>query len=181
LREIALHILDIAANSISAGAANITISIIANHRDDILEIMIADDGKGMSPEMVQMVTDPFTTSRTERNVGLGIPLLKAAAEACHGWFGIDSERGKGTKVQVGFQLGHIDRMPLGDLPNTFLGLIIGTPDVHWVFRVKNDEQEFYFDDAELKKELGSDCLAEPEVIHYVRELFTEGIEALALN
>jgi len=181
LREIALHILDIAANSISAGAANISISIAENHIDDTLEISISDDGKGMSPEMVQIVTDPFTTSRTERNVGLGIPLLKAAAEACNGSFGISSEIGKGTRVQVRFQLGHIDRMPLGDLPSTFLGLIIGTPNVHWTFRVKNDEKEFYFDDAELKNELGGDCLAEPEVIRYVREVFSEGINALALN
>ncbi|MEL7646376.1 MAG: ATP-binding protein [Anaerolineaceae bacterium] len=181
MREIALHILDIAANSISAGAANITISIVGNHRDDSLEITITDDGKGMSPEMVAIVTDPFTTSRTERNVGLGIPLLKAAAEACHGSFRIDSEPGQGTKVQVNFQLGHIDRMPLGDLPNTFLGLLIGTPDVHWIFRVKNDEKEFTFDDAELKKELGEDCLTEPDIIRYIRELFTEEIEVLALN
>jgi anti-sigma regulatory factor (Ser/Thr protein kinase) len=181
LREIALHILDIAANSISAGARNIAISIVGNHREDSLEITITDDGKGMSPEMAAMVTDPFTTSRKERNVGLGIPLLKAAAEACNGSFRLASEPDKGTKVQVSFQLGHIDRMPLGDLPGTFLGLLIGTPEVHWTFRVKNDEKEFTFDDAELKKELGEDCLAEPAVIRYVRELFTEGIEALALN
>jgi hypothetical protein len=181
LREITLHILDIAANSISAGAKNISISIIGNHKDDTLEITISDDGKGMTPEMVAIVTDPFTTTRTERNVGLGIPLLKAAAEACNGWFNISSELGKGTKVQVGFQLSHIDRMPLGDVPSTLLGLLIGTPEVHWTFRVKNDEKEFYFDDTELKRELGGDCLSEPEVIRYVRELFTEEIDALALN
>lgn len=181
MREIALHILDIAANSISAGARNISISIIGNRKDDALDITISDDGKGMTPEMVQTVTDPWTTSRTERNVGLGIPLLKAAAEACNGYFNITSELGKGTKVQVHFQLGHIDRMPLGDLPSTFLALIVGTPDVHWVFQVKHDSKEFFFDDAQIKNKLGKDCLAEPEVIRYIREIFTEGIEALALN
>jgi len=181
LREIALHILDIAANSISAGARNISISIIGNRRDDALDLSISDDGKGMTPEMVQTVTDPFTTSRTERNVGLGIPLLKAAAEACNGWFNLTSELGKGTNVQVHFQLGHIDRMPLGDLPSTYLALIIGTPAVHWIFEVKHDSSAFYFDDTEIKQELGEDCLAEPEVIRYIREVFTEGIETLALN
>jgi len=181
LRELSLHLLDIAENSISAGAKRIEISLIEDSVLDLLQMSVTDNGKGMSPEMVAIVTDPFTTSRTERNVGLGIPFLKAAAEACHGSFRIDSEPGQGTKVQVNFQLGHIDRMPLGDLPNTFLGLLIGTPDVHWIFRVKNDEKEFTFDDAELKKELGEDCLTEPDIIRYIRELFTEEIEVLALN
>ncbi len=181
MREIALHILDIAANSISAGAKNISVRITASSKDDTLDVSISDDGKGMTPEMIRMVTDPFTTSRTERNVGLGIPLLKAAAEACCGWFRIDSKPGKGTEVRARFQLSHIDRMPLGDLPDTFLGLLIGTPDVHWTFQVKKDELVFDFDDTELKNELGADCLSEPEVIRYIRMLFSEGIEPIAIN
>jgi len=60
-------------------------------------------------------------------------------------------------------------------------LIIGTPAVHWIFEVKHDSSAFYFDDTEIKQELGEDCLAEPEVIRYIREVFTEGIETLALN
>ncbi len=181
MRELTLHILDIANNSISAGADKISISIVENQSDDTLKIEIQDNGKGMSPEMVARVTDPFTTSRTERRVGLGIPLLKYAAESCNGWFKITSELGKGTRVSVQFQLSHIDRMPLGDLADTFLTLELGTLNVNWIFSVKNDDKKFYFDDSELKKELEGIELTEPAVIRFIRSIFEEGIEELQLT
>lgn len=178
MRELGLHILDIANNSIAAGADKISITIVENQGDDTLTIEIQDNGKGMSPEMVALVTDPFVTSRTERKVGLGIPMLKYAAESCNGWFKITSEVGKGTQVAVQFQLSHIDRMPLGDIADTFLTLELGALNVNWIFTVKRDEKEFYFDDSELKKELEGIELTEPEVIRFIRSIFKEGIEEL---
>ncbi|MFZ3070154.1 MAG: ATP-binding protein [Anaerolineaceae bacterium] len=180
MRELSLHILDIAANSISAGADKITILVDENQTEDTLTIKIADNGRGMSPEMVAQVTDPFVTSRTERKVGLGIPLLKAAAEACNGWFEITSELGKGTAVAVQFQLSHIDRMPLGDLSDTFLTLELGTAHVNWIYSVKMNKKEFYFDDAELKQELDSISITDPDVIHFIRSIFEKGIQDLKL-
>ncbi len=50
----------------------------------------------MDEETVKKVIDPFVTSRTTRKVGLGIPLLKEAAEACNGSFELTSTLGKGT-------------------------------------------------------------------------------------
>jgi len=175
LRELCLHILDIAANSITAGADKIIISIDENLKDDTLTIEIADNGKGMNPETAKMVTDPFVTSRTERNVGLGIPLLKFAAESCNGWFKIDSEVGKGTKVVVQFQHSHVDRMPLGNIPDTLLSLELCTPEVNWAYSIRKNEKEFYFDDTELKKELDGIPLTDPEVIRFIRTIFEEGI------
>ena len=49
-----------------------------------LTIRVRDDGRGMDAETLQRVTDPFFTTRTTRHVGLGVPLLKAAAERCNG-------------------------------------------------------------------------------------------------
>lgn len=180
MRELSLHILDIAANSIAAGATRISIYVEENQIADRLLIRIKDNGKGMSPEMIEKVTDPFVTSRTERNVGLGIPLLKEAAEACNGSLKISSEPGKGTAVEVQFQLSHIDRMPLGDLADTFLALEVGTPEVHWSFDVKKDDKEFSFDDEIFKRELGDLPLSHPDVIRYLRTTITEGIDALQL-
>jgi signal transduction histidine kinase len=103
VRELTLHLLDIAENSIAAGAKTIKISVIEDTQKDILRLSVEDDGKGMDAETVQKVVDPFVTSRTTRKVGLGIPLLKEAAEACNGWLKISSEPGKGTKVDVQIQ------------------------------------------------------------------------------
>jgi signal transduction histidine kinase len=115
MREITLHLLDIAENSVAAGAKNIDIYIEENLLKDRLYLSIEDDGKGMDEETVKAITDPFTTSRTERKVGLGIPLLKNAAEACEGSLTVTSALGKGTKIEATFQHSHIDRMPLGDV------------------------------------------------------------------
>ena len=90
----------------------------------------------MDAETVKRVTDPFITSRTTRKVGLGLPFLKAAAEACQGSLSIHSQLGVGTQIEVNFQRSHIDRMPLGDLQTTFLNLLIGYPQVHWIFNIK---------------------------------------------
>ena len=151
MRELCLHILDIAANNISANADKISVLIDENIIDDNLTIEIADNGKGMNPETVKRVTDPFITSKTERNVGLGIPLLKFAAKSCNGWFKIDSEVDKGTKIAVQFQHSHVDRMPLDDIPDTLITLELCTPNVNWVYSIRKNYKEFYFDDTEFKQ------------------------------
>ena len=69
-----MNVLDVTKNSVTAGAKNITVSLIEDAAG-MLTLTIADDGCGMSPEMVARVSDPFTTSRTTRKVGLGLPLL----------------------------------------------------------------------------------------------------------
>jgi anti-sigma regulatory factor (Ser/Thr protein kinase) len=181
LRELTLHILDIAANSVSAGAKKISISIDENLTTDTLNITVVDNGKGMNEDMVKKVTDPFITSRTERRVGLGIPLLKFAAETCNGWFLIKSELNKGTMVSVQFQHSHIDRMPLGNVADTLLLLELGNPEVNWIFSVKKNGEEFYFDDAELKHELEGISITEPDVIHFIRSIIEDGIKSIQLE
>ena len=84
MRELSLHLLDIAENGVSAGAQNITITIVEDLRTDRLQLAVEDDGRGMDAAMVEQVTNPFITTRTTRKVGLGIPLLKLAAEMCDG-------------------------------------------------------------------------------------------------
>ena len=178
MREISLHLLDIAENSIAAEAKCIKIEVLEDSRTDLLQMSVEDDGRGMSPEMVAIVTDPFTTSRTTRNVGLGIPLLKAAAEACNGFLKIESELGKGTRLVVQFQRSHIDRMPLGDLVTTILNLIITNPQVHWFFSYIYNGKEFMFDDAPIKNELGDIPLTEPGVLRVINEMINSGIREI---
>jgi hypothetical protein len=173
--------LDIAENSVNAGASKVEISVIENLKNDKLYIQIVDNGKGMDGEMVRKVTDPFVTTRTTRKVGLGIPFLKEAAEACCGSFKIESQPGTGTKVDVVFQRSHIDRMPLGDLHATFLSLLIGYPQVHWIFKYQVDEREFLLDDQPIKETLKDVPLSEPSVIAYLDKEILSGIDEIAQN
>ena len=74
MRELALHILDIAQNSVAAGARHIWLTISENEQGYFV-FSVRDDGKGMDSEMLQRVRDPFVTSRTTRKVGMGIPFI----------------------------------------------------------------------------------------------------------
>ncbi|MCS7221432.1 MAG: ATP-binding protein [Anaerolineae bacterium] len=183
MRELALHVLDIAENSVEAGATQVQITVEENTRDDRLKIVVEDNGRGMDEQLLARVTDPFVTTRTTRKVGLGIPLLKAAAEACNGSLWITSAPGQGTRLEAEFQRSHIDRMPLGDLAGTLFTLVIAYPNVHWILRYRIDHAEFIFDDEPIKKELQDIPLTEPFVLAFIREYLQRGIsnvqEALA--
>lgn len=178
MRELALHLLDIAENSVSAKASVIQICVEEDHIADRLRLRVIDNGAGMSEEMVARVVDPFVTSRTTRKVGLGIPLLKAAAEACKGGLTIQSELGKGTCVSVEFQLSHIDRMPLGDITSTILTLVIGSPEVHWIFHYTVDGQVYEFDNQPVNEALEDIPMSDPMVMGYLRNTLREGIDGV---
>lgn len=180
MRELALHLLDIAHNSVSAGARHIQISVNEDSQDDRMTLRVQDDGKGMDAATVAAITDAFTTSRTERKVGLGIPLLKDAAEACGGTLTIQSVPGNGTTVEAIFQRSHIDRMPLGNIADTFFSLLIGCPQVNWHFIYTVDDQSFDFDDREVKETLGDVELSEPAILRYLEQLFADGIRQVQL-
>jgi len=140
----------------------------------------------MDAKTVEQVQDPFYTTRTTRNVGLGIPLLKLATEQADGSFSLQSEPGRGAWVEAEFRHSHIDRMPLGDLSATFLTLLVSHPHIDWTFlyRVTDTNKkgrDFLFESAELKSELGDVSLTEPEVLTFLRSIFEEGIEEVALQ
>ena len=175
MRELALHLMDIAENSVSACATAIIIEVEEDTIHDRLWMCVRDNGKGMDVEMVNRVTDPFVTSRTTRKVGLGIPLLKAAAEMCKGTLSIESGLGQGTSLEVDFQRSHLDRMPLGDLAGTMFSLIVAFPNIHWTLRYKVDTAQFLFDDQPMKEVLMGLSLTEPVVLSYLRSTLEDGV------
>lgn len=184
MKEIALHLLDLAENSVSAGASSVEISVHEDIPEDMLSLDIRDDGSGMDPTTAARAIDPFHTSRTERNVGLGLPLLKSAAESAGGDLALESTLGFGTYVKIWFKRSHIDRMPLGDLPCTFLTLLVAHPDTNWRFNysartsIETPPECFNFDDQPVKETLGDVALCEPAVLNYLRTLFTENIHGI---
>jgi hypothetical protein len=181
LRELSLHLLDIAENSVAAQASAIQIQVCENLSSDRLQLGVQDNGRGMDRETIARVVDPFVTSRTTRKVGLGIPLLKAAAEMCDGWLEIQSTPGEGTNLIVEFQRSHIDRMPLGDLPGTFLSLLVAHPEINWrleyiaILDSLQPAQAFDFDDRLVKETLGDCPLTEPDILIFLRESIEGGI------
>lgn len=150
MKELALHILDIAENGIQAGATCIHIQVHEARSDNLLRIVVQDNGHGIAPENIPRLTDPFVTSRTSRRVGLGLPLLEDAARRCDGRLTIESETKKGTTVTAWFRYDHIDRAPLGDLAATVAALVAGHPEIDFVYSHTIDGQSFQHDTRQLR-------------------------------
>jgi len=153
LREIALHVMDIAENGITAGANLIHILVDEDRSNNLLKIVIKDNGKGIPPDMLDKITDPFVTTRTSRRVGLGLSLLEAAASRCEGEFHIISLQGKGTEITATFRYDHIDRAPVGDMAGSVAILIGGNPEIDFIYTHIIDGKDFILDTGELRQNL----------------------------
>ena len=172
MTDLSLYVLDIVQNSIAAGAARIDISLLREGRR--LVFRVDDDGRGMSAEMCAKALDPFTTTRSTRRVGLGLPFLKLAAEQTGGTLELKSELGKGTSLSAEFDAEHIDMPPFGDFAGTVFALIQGSPDIRFVIKRQNDNREYTLDTDELLEQLGGEVpLNEPEVLAWISDFVNE--------
>ena len=181
MKELSLHILDIMQNSIVAGASLVELTVIEDKEADVLKFTISDNGCGMSSEMLKRVTDPFTTSRTTRKVGMGIPLLKLAAENTGGGIELSSEVGVGTVISATFGYSHIDRQPLGDMAETILGIVASYEETDFVYIHRVNDKEYKLDTREIKTVLGGVSLRQPEVTIWLKGYLEENENELYNN
>ena len=178
MKELSLHILDIVQNSIAAKAENIKIVIKEDLDDNIFKIIIEDDGEGMTKKKSENVLDPFVTSRTTREVGLGLPFLKKAAESCNGDFSLESEPGKGTKIKANFEHDHIDRAPLGNITDTLITLITTNKELDFFYYHLYNNKEFRFSTKEIKKEIDGISINNIEIINWIKDYINENLSNL---
>ncbi len=178
MRELSLHILDIVQNSISAGAEVIEIFIDENIEEDILLIKIIDNGRGIAEDKLAQITDPFITSRTTREVGLGLSFFKEAARRCEGDLEISSVLGQGTEVKAYFKYSHIDRAPLGDIKGTLISLVSVNPEIDFIYHHRYQNKAFDLNTVEIKKELDGMDINKPKILKWIDGYIEEGLEDL---
>ena len=177
MKEISLNILDIAENSVKAGAS--LTEILLTEKDRKLTLEIRDNGCGMSEEILRGVTDPFFTTRTTRKVGMGLPLLKLAAEQTGGTMEItsvseaDDPVNHGTAVTAVFYEDHLDFTPLGDVISSIVTLIQGHPDTDFYFRHSMEDNTVELDTRELRTVLEGVPLNSYEVIKWIEDYLKE--------
>jgi len=178
MKDLSLHVLDIVQNSISAQARNIEIFITQEMERDKLIIEINDDGKGIGPELLPRVTDPYFTSRTTRKVGLGLPLFRQNAEMTGGSFSIASEPGKGTRVKAVFGHSHLDRQPLGDMAGVIMILVGANPELDFIYRHQVNDNFYEFNTVEVREALEGLPLNDPLIIRRLKEMIAENLAEL---
>ena len=182
MKELSLNILDITENSVKAGATLTEITI--SERDSVLTLCIRDNGCGMSEQTLRSVENPFYTTRTTRRVGLGIPLLKLAAEQTGGELRIlsyDKENhpdSHGTTLTATFYKDHLDFTPLGDVISTVVTLIQGHPDTDFIFKHSSERGEVMLDTRELRAVLEDVPLNSYEILLWIEDNLKEQYEAL---
>ncbi len=186
MKELSLNILDIAQNSVKAGARHIGIRIRETERE--LSFEITDDGCGMKREQVEKLVDPFFTTRTTRKVGLGIPFLKLAAEQTGGHIEVESRSREehpddaGTRVFALFYKDSIDFTPMGDVASTVVSLIQGADGIDYDFSWENENGSAELSTAEMRAMLGDDVpLSSPEVLAWAGAYINEQLAKIHAN
>ena len=182
MKELSLNILDIVENSVKAGAS--LTEIYVTETEELLTLSVKDNGSGMSEETVNAVTNPFYTTRTTRKVGLGIPLLKMAAEQTGGHIEITSRTREdhpdshGTEISAHFYKSHLDFTPLGDVISTVQTLVQGHPDVDFLFVHTTPRGTVTADTREMREVLGDIPLSSFEVISWLGDYLKEQYESV---
>ena len=175
-----MHILDVLENALEAGATRVELNINEDLAGDRLTIEVRDNGRGMDAETAQRAVDPFYTTRTTRHVGLGLPLLKAAAERCGGGLTLVSAVDEGTLVRASFQHSHLDRAPLGRMADTLLAFLMSEREAQLVYRHCVGEGVFELDTAAIEAELDGIPLSHPQVRDWLQETIVDGEAGLRL-
>lgn len=178
MKELAYHVLDIANNSVRGKASVIRIDIIEDQILNLLSITIDDNGIGIPDTILSTIKDPFTTSRTLRKVGLGIPFLNDTCLNCNGSLTIESKVGEGTHVVATMEWNHIDRPPLGNIASTITTLISSEENINIIYSHSYNGQSFDISTNEIKDVLGDVPLNRIEVIMWLKEFLLENIQEI---
>lgn len=180
MTEIALNILDIVQNSIRAGAGEIRINVCELSENNKLEVTVSDNGKGIPENLLPTVDDPFTTSRTKRRTGFGLPILKYHTEVTGGHLDISSSK-EGTTVIAEFGLNHIDRQPMGDIAGVLIILISANPDIDLLYSHKTDNGKYTFSTVETKNVLGIEAINNFSLLRDIKEMINYNLKNISVS
>lgn len=178
MKNMALHILDLAQNSARAKATEVNILIREEIDHDKYWLTIEDNGTGMEEEVVQEATNPFFTTRSTRRVGMGLPLIQMNAEQTGGTFRIKSTPGKGTLLTAEFVYGHPDRLPLGEIEDVLVLLAVGLPVIRLCYTHQTPFGTYHFDTEAIRDIIGDIRESNSEVRRFLREMIVENLTAI---
>lgn len=179
MEELSQHILDIACNSLDAGASRLEITVREDLAANVLEFTVRDNGRGFTSEELSKILDPFfTTKGRKKKIGLGVPLLREAAERCDGEFKLEALPQGGAMVTARFPHDHLDRAPLGNIAGTISVLLLGHKSLDLTYQHHYNEQSFSFNTTEFKTQLGDIPLEQPEILLWLEEHLTREIANL---
>lgn len=117
-------ITDLVQNSIEAHATEITLNV--KETKTSLNVVITDNGKGMSAVVLEKAKDPFYSDglkHKHRKVGLGLPFLFQTSEMTGGSAAIESKETSGTTVTFQFDPINVDLPMFGNFTTAAVTLM----------------------------------------------------------
>lgn len=178
MKDLSLHLVDLVQNALEAKSSDIKISVEQSRQRGLFIFTITDNGKGMEEAFLKDVTDPFSTTRTQRHVGMGLSLMKQNAERTGGSLAITSTLGIGTTVTVTLHHQHIDALPLGRWSQSVAMLISADENVIVDYKHTTDQGAYHLSSEILQEILGDLPLGMPKVMAFVQEMIAENLEAI---
>lgn len=98
-RLLANLVMNAAAALADSSGSGGTVEIDARVEQEMVEMVVRDDGHGMSPDVVAKATKEYFTTRAE-GTGLGLSQCRRIAEGSGGTMTIESVEGEGTTVTI---------------------------------------------------------------------------------
>lgn len=177
MRDLAQHLLDILENSAMAGASEAC--VVFRTADNWLTVEITDNGPGFPAAVRDNPGDPWLTTRTTRQVGLGLSLLRTAAEQTGGSLHCENVPPGGARLVASFDVAHLDAKPLGNLAETFLLALLAWPQLNLIVKgfVDSTVTEL-FNTAMVKAELGEVDPGQPDIRRFLESALDEAFAAL---
>lgn len=178
MKDLADHLFDILENSVKAGATEV--KIILRIQDKIFFCKIEDNGSGIKDEDV---TDPFVTSRKTRKIGLGLPLLKRAAESTGGFLKIYNSEKEGAILEFKIDIAHIDTKPFGDIVRTFVDAIYSWPDVDFeIFtNIENNKKISVLNSRKIKNIVNQSEMQRKEIRCFIYQSIDEELKKIGID
>ena len=181
MRDLSLHILNLIENSIHAEASVISVRIIEKPQQDMLRIVVEDNGPGL-PISPEAAMDPFRTTKDKKGkqTGLGLSLLRAAAEQAGGRLTLSKSRLGGLAVEATMQISHTDRTPLGDLAATLASVVCTNPQLDLRCQCCVGDKECTVRVSDVAQELPADERRGLAIARRVCEKLRAGLKAVEI-
>ncbi|AKZ64226.1 diguanylate cyclase [Herbaspirillum hiltneri N3] len=107
INQVVMNLVVNAAHAIDGARGTITITTRIVDTGADVEIEIADNGSGITPENLSRIFDPFfTTKPVGQGTGLGLSLAYGIMQKHHGSINVRSELGAGTTFTLRFPIRH---------------------------------------------------------------------------
>lgn len=179
IEDLAMGLMELVMNSITAGARHIWIVIRRSLRSNLLTLEERDDGCGMDPAFAKRLTDPFTTTRTTRRIGMGTALMQGTCQLCGGKMDVASEKGKGTTIVCTLPLDSIDLPPMGNIGEVVMDAMQAAEGIDYDLLYQTDASSFHFTTRELRTVLGDEVsLQDAQVLLWVRDYINQQISQI---